>query len=287
VTNLPYIDQLLDDRRRGGEMARIFGRHVHWGYWENPAEATRDPAQFTEAMERLDREVLAACEIQDGLAVLDAGCGFGGTLAAIGGRWKDMRLTGINIDGRQLEIARAQVPGVRFVEGDACALPFETAAFDRVLAVECIFHFPSRLRFLQEARRVLKPGGRLALSDFVPASLSSSRGWLGRAIERQIGKGFGDFGDWANGDYLAMARAAGLRLVVERDITAQTLPTYPVFLDLLRARCVDVEVTGSKLWPTRLLQWVSKLGLVRYRIVGFEKPADPPPESLAETPFAK
>src|SRR5438034_5931485 len=45
-------------------------------------------------------------------------------------------------------------------EADACALPFPDASFDRVLAVECIFHFPSRLRFLKEAARVLKPGGR-------------------------------------------------------------------------------------------------------------------------------
>lgn len=278
---------MLDDRRRGGELARIFGRYVHWGYWENPTEATRDPAQFVVAMERLDREIIAACAMQDGQAVLDAGCGFGGTLAAIADRWQDMQLTGINIDGRQLDIARAQVPEARFVEGDACALPFEAATFDRVLAVECIFHFPSRLRFLQEAVRVLKPGGYLALSDFVPASLSNARSWIGRFIERQIGNGFGDFADWANGDYKAMARTAGLRIVVERDITTKTLPTYPVFLDLLRARRANGEAAGGKLWPTRLLQWVSKLGLVRYRIIGFEKHEGVVPECGLPTTLAQ
>ena len=41
------------------------------------------------------------------------------------------------------------------------------AAFDRVLAVECIFHFPSRLQFLKEACRVLRPGGLLALSVII------------------------------------------------------------------------------------------------------------------------
>lgn len=271
MIGLPYFDELLEGRRRGDEGGKIFERYVHWGYWDNPAKATRHPAQFMEAMERLDREIVAGCEIQNGQAVLDAGCGFGGTLAALGARWQSLRLTGINIDSRQLDIARAQVPVASFVEGDACALPFEAAAFDRVLAVECIFHFPSRLEFLKEAARVLKPGGRLALSDFVPASLAGARTWIGRTIERQIRKGFGEYADWANGNYKAMAQAAGLRIVVERDITAQTLPTYPVILDLLRASRVAGRAVDCIIGSTRLLQWVSKLGFVRYRIVSFEK----------------
>lgn len=271
VNNLPYFDQLLEGRRRGDERGKIFERYVHWGYWENPAAATRDPAQFVEAMERLDREVAAAGALEDGQAVLDAGCGFGGTLAAIGARWPGLRLTGLNIDPRQLKIARAQVPAAVFVEGDACALPFEPGAFDRALAVECIFHFPSRLRFLQEAARVLKPGGRLALSDFVPKSLAGSRSWIGRFLERQIGRGFGNYADWANGNYKEMARTAGLRMIVERDITANTLPTFPVILDLQRASRLAGEPSGAMVRSTRLLQWVSELGLVRYQILGFEK----------------
>lgn len=269
--DLPYFDLLLENRAEAA--ARVFESYVHWGYWEDPSRATRDLGEFAEAMERLNTEVVAAAEPSDGQAVLDAGCGFGGTLASLQRRFKSMALTGVNIDARQLKLARLQVPGPRFVEGDACALPFPDASFDRVLAVECVFHFPSRAKFLSEAARVLKPGGRISLSDFVPANPGSRATWLGRRIEAAIAKGYGSAGDgWRDGDYAAMAAAAGLTIALDRDVTANTLPTYPILLDLIGAGSLGGR-ENIMLWPTRLLMWLSRLGIVRYRIVAFVKPA--------------
>ena len=263
--DLPYFDLLLDARTRGEKVSKVFEHYVHWGYWENPKKADRSQEDFFTAMERLNSELLLAADLKDKQSVLDAGCGFGGTLARIQTRWKEMDLVGINIDPRQLDIARRQVPGVSFIEGDACVLPFEASSFDRVLAVECIFHFPSRLQFLKEAARVLKPNGLIALSDFVPRKRSGANSWAGKMVGRQIQKGYGPLGeDWVDGDYKAMARAANLRLIIDRDITANTLPTYPVLQDLFSSPSLMV-------WPTRLLKWVSYLGLIRYRILCFAK----------------
>lgn len=265
MINLPYFDLLLDARNRGEDVAKVFERFVHWGYWENPKKADRSLEGFLSAMERLNNELLLAADLKDHLTVLDAGCGFGGTLASIQANNQEMNLVGINIDSRQLEIARQQVPGVSFIEGDACALPFKASMFDRVLAVECIFHFPSRLQFLQEAARVLKPGGLIVLSDFVPKKINGSNGWIGKAIGRQMQKGYGPLGgDWPDGNYHAMAQAANLRLIIDKDITANTLPTYPVLLDLFPS-------PSSMAWPTRLLKWASYLHLIRYRILTFAK----------------
>ncbi len=272
MTDLPYFDQMLRERNTEDSPYRSFDRYVHWGYWDNPASATRRPIEFEKAMERLDREVVNACGISDGQSVLDAGCGFGGTLATIGSHWSGLQLTGINIDGRQLEIARTRAPGVHFVEGNACSMPFGSGSFDKVLAVECIFHFPSRLGFLTEAARVLKPGGFLALSDFVPTSIPKKSNWIDRAIRRKIENGFGPSSDWSDGDYRRMAEAAGLRIVLDRDITANTLPTYPALLEILKAATTHGESADCTITPVRILKWLSKLGLLRYRILAFEKP---------------
>lgn len=222
-------------------------------------------------MERLNAEVLAAADLRDGQAVLDAGCGFGGTLAGLSAAGRGLALTGLNIDPRQLVLARENAPGVSFVEGDACAMPFPDESFDRVLAVECVFHFPSRLKFLREAARVLRRGGRVSLSDFVPLSTRGHGGAVGRWLEREVAAGYGFCGDgWKDGTYGNMAAAAGLRVVLDRDITANTLPTYEVLLDLIENRAMGGP-EGKMSRPTRFLKWLSVLRLVRYRIVAFEK----------------
>jgi SAM-dependent methyltransferase len=225
-------------------------------------------------MERLNQEVLAAADLADGQAVLDVGCGFGGTLASIAahrGR-RGMVLAGVNIDGRQLRYARGAVPA-HFVQADALHLPFLDATFDRVLAVECIFHFASRLGFLREAARVLRPGGRLTLSDFVPRFHGGAG--LGRLLEKRVAVGYGEgTASWREGKYRDMATAAGLRLTIERDISRQTLPTYPAIYRLIDQ---SPDLGRKMLWPTRIAHALAWSGLMQYHILAFD---NPPPRRL-------
>jgi ubiquinone/menaquinone biosynthesis C-methylase UbiE len=52
---------------------------------------------------------------------------------------------------------------------DAANLGFAESSFDTVLCIEAAFHFRTRQAFLREARRVLKPGGYLTMSDLLMA----------------------------------------------------------------------------------------------------------------------
>lgn len=276
MTELPYFDLLIDERQDGGEVGQLWEQQVHWGYWDDPRSADGTRADYIAAMQRMDHVLLDAGRIADGQHVLDAGCGFGGTIGQINAGYADMHLTGLNIDPRQLAAADAQTEPVNgnrisWVEADACELPFEDNSFDRVLAVECIFHFPSRERFLAEAARVLKPGGYLAVSDFVPTMMFFGRTPMWMAIRPRIEKSYGTLGNVPLRSYRTMGRRAGLELATARNIRKHTLPTYPFLIKFFREQG-SAEARETMIVGTRWMKWITKLGWLQYRVYTFHKP---------------
>lgn len=121
----------------------------------------------------MTRAIVAPAALQPGQRVLDAGCGVGGA-ARLLAREHGVEVLGLTISTAQVERASAltasagldDLVAVRW--GDcADALPAEDASVDAVLAIESACHFTDRPRFLAEARRVLRPGGALLVSDWV------------------------------------------------------------------------------------------------------------------------
>jgi ubiquinone/menaquinone biosynthesis C-methylase UbiE len=272
---LPYFDALLEKFSQGdADLVKAFGRHVHWGYWENPARADGSISDYVQAAEELCRRVGNAGKARNHIRLLDVGCGFGGTIASLNERFSPIELVGLNIDRRQLERARKEVqpqPGnsIEFIEGNACQLPFPDASFDVVLAVECIFHFPSRLEFFQEAKRVLRPGGYLALSDLIPTKdmqpfLQFMWLLMGPSVLRTYGKCDTNF---SLEQYRDLAEKTGFSVQEVQDVTLNTIPTYPVLQQL-----IDKNLFAG--WEmsqvTNGLELLSRLQLMRYWILGFQ-----------------
>ena len=264
-----YFDYLIDAFNRGEA-----GRHVHLGYWEHPKKADED---FASAQARLDERVLAMAGLDSAQAVLDVGCGFGGTLAGLNGRLRDAWLAGVNVDGRQLALCRQIAPAngnrIEWQEADASRLPFAAGSFDRVICIEAMFHFPSRRAFFAEAARVLKPGGRLVGSDITLEASAREIRVPGFAIEAPLRDGYGPWPDfWGDdADHARLAKAAGLRKAKIEDITDNTFPSHR----FTAPRDADEgRDNGNPAWRAAvMLRWLHQKGHLRYTLFRFDKPA--------------
>jgi len=142
---------------------------IHFGYWD---QVTRSHA---DALNRLNA-VLASCiGIHPGAHILDAGCGVGGSSIWLAKRF-GATVTGITPVGSQVRRARriAAEQGVadrvRFAEEDYTRTTFADASFDVVWAVESVCHAADKAAFYREAQRLLRPGGRLGIVEYMRTS---------------------------------------------------------------------------------------------------------------------
>jgi demethylmenaquinone methyltransferase/2-methoxy-6-polyprenyl-1,4-benzoquinol methylase len=110
------------------------------------------------------RRLAASAAVRPGDRVLDAACGTG-DLAVAGLRAGAASVTGVDFSPRMLERARRKAPTITWVEGDLLALPFADASFDAATIGFGIRNVSDLELGLRELRRVLRPGGRLAILE--------------------------------------------------------------------------------------------------------------------------
>jgi SAM-dependent methyltransferase len=113
------------------------------------------------------REALAGAP---GPELLDIGGGTGNYAAALNeDGWRPLVL-----DRSPQMLAHSEVKGLATMRADATALPFAENSFDAVMLVSMIHHVDAPEQALAEARRVLRPGGRLALMVFTREDIEDS-----------------------------------------------------------------------------------------------------------------
>lgn len=137
---------------------------VHYGFWEPGTRRRQD------AIRNMDRVVGDELALSPGERVLDAGCGIGGTSTFLAESY-GLEVVGITISDEQLRRAQAAraastatVPPM-FVKADYLNTGFADASFDGVFGLESICYAEPKRAFLEEAYRLLKPGGRLVVLD--------------------------------------------------------------------------------------------------------------------------
>jgi demethylmenaquinone methyltransferase/2-methoxy-6-polyprenyl-1,4-benzoquinol methylase len=118
---------------------------------------------MTAGLDRRWRRITAEAVVRPGDAVLDACCGTGDlaiACARAGGR-----VTGLDFSERMLERARRKAPELQWIEGDLLALPFRDESFDVTTVGFGVRNVEDLKGALTELRRVLRPGGRVAVLE--------------------------------------------------------------------------------------------------------------------------
>ena len=122
-------------------------------------------------------QLLSHIDCKSGWQYLDVGCGVGTAAQEIAAT-SGLAVTGIDVDPKQIEVAKSGVacPNLQYKVMDATKLEFANETFEVVASRMATHHIPDWERAFSEMVRVLRPGGYLIYSDFVFPS------WLARIV---------------------------------------------------------------------------------------------------------
>jgi 27-O-demethylrifamycin SV methyltransferase len=211
---------------------QVWGENLHHGYWEDAS----DDATLKEAGNRLTDKLTEMLAIKPGDRLLDIGCGVGEPAIRLASA-HEIDVVGVSISQRQVQRAneRAAAAGLAdrlsFQHGDAMDLPFPDESFDLVWALESLHHMPDRWHVISQAARILRPGGRMAIGDFLfrgaagtetdAASVDLVRNGVLKLVDLD--------------EYQSNIRAAGLVPDAAEDVSDHTRPSWGKAAELFEA----------------------------------------------------
>ncbi len=148
-------------------MIRMWGENINLGYFETPDD------DLALATERANAQLAKAADIRDGMEILEVACGVGGASRYIARRF-DTRVVATNLSRDQLAIAIERTEAaisdrISYEYADFHGLPYQDNRFDVWWCTLSVLHAVDKPRVIGEAFRVLKPGGRMVLTELTAA----------------------------------------------------------------------------------------------------------------------
>jgi len=208
----------------------LWGRHIHHGLWEAQESAST-------AAQRLTDTLAHEARIANGDAVLDVGCGMGGSSIHLA-REMGCRVTGVTLSPFQRFWAKtaARWHGVgknaQFLCADAEQVVFDNAAFDVVWSVECTEHLFDKAAFFAKTAKWLRPGGRLAICAWLAGDHPLDEGATKQVYD--VCEGFLCPSLGTRDDYARWITDAGLVLERDFDWTSRVTRTWELCEERVR-----------------------------------------------------
>lgn len=139
---------------------------------QQAAWSTGNYAVIGTTLQIVGENLCEALDLHSGERVLDVAAGNGNATLAAARHWCDVTSTDYVSSLLDAGRARAQAEGlsIRFQEADAENLPFPDASFDVVTSIFGVMFTPDQEKAASELARVCRPGGRIGLANWTPAS---------------------------------------------------------------------------------------------------------------------
>ncbi|MEH1102310.1 SAM-dependent methyltransferase [Micromonospora sp. CPCC 205561] len=228
---MPESDEIAAMFDESTDMSDAFNDgQVHLAYWYDD----EDQAPLIEASQRLTRKVADSLRLREGERVLDVGCGLGAPAIQLAAEY-GVRVTGVNISTRQVAeaTARARAAGladqVTFRSADYTSLDFPNGSFDAVVAMEALVYVSDLGHALRGLHRVLRPGGRLSLTE-------PTREGLGVVAASQFAANFGAKWLLSVAEWLDPLREAGFELAEYLQCGPRVFGMGPKYLQAVDSR---------------------------------------------------
>ncbi len=228
---------------------------------------------------RLTRRLLDSVNVRPGDRVVDIASGIG-TTSLLAATEREAYVDGVDLSQANVTLAQGAADDagvgdrVRFLYGDAEALPLPDAGYDAVVCECALCTFPGKAAAAAEMARVLRPGGRIGITDItadperLPSELTGTAAWIACVADARPVE-----------EYRALLGEAGLRVTtVEHHTEAleQMVRQVAARLELLRitspARLEELHVDLSRAGQVlRAAEAAIRQGVLDYVLLVGEK----------------